>query len=71
MDRPGLPPPIRSEWVDDLAFKMSFMLNKLLNKMRQEPRALNHSIAVALKHSSAQSFARSPHAAYPHTPLYR
>ncbi|KAL1503093.1 hypothetical protein AB1Y20_011156 [Prymnesium parvum] len=35
-DDTGLPPPIQSEWVNDLLFRMFIILNKFLNKMRQD-----------------------------------
>ena len=35
-DETGLPPPVRPEWVNDLAFRMFIILNKFLNTMRQD-----------------------------------
>ena len=40
----GLPAPVRGEWVNDLAFRMFIILNKLLNTMRQERPLLHTAI---------------------------
>ena len=32
----GFPPPLKADWVTDLAFRMFLNLNKFLNKMRQD-----------------------------------